>query len=127
MGAAKAGGGWQQDQEDNIWQLAMKEDGHHPVMMCSNDGAPLAGRRGKATAVLGSSPWMPSTKTIFNGSVGWVRLMVAAALNGGSDGQQRGRVEVEGAKEAAADSRRNNQIKTMVEAAAAGGNGGINV
>ncbi len=98
MGAAKAGGGWQQDQEDNVWQLAMKEDGRRPVTMRSDDGAPLVGRRGSATAVLGSIPRMPSTKTTFDGGVGWVRLMVAAALDGGDDGQRRGRVEAAGAK-----------------------------
>jgi hypothetical protein len=98
MGATKAGGGWQQDQEDNVWQLAMKEDGCRPVTMCSDDGAPLAGRRGSATAVLGCSPRTPSTKTTFDGGVGWVRLMVAAALDGSSDGQRQGHVEVAGAK-----------------------------
>jgi hypothetical protein len=86
MGVAKAGGGWQQEQE--VWQLAMKEDGRHPVMMPSNDGAPPARRRGSATAVLGSSPQMPSTKTAFTAGVGWVHLMVAVALDGSGDGQQ---------------------------------------
>ncbi len=87
MGAAKAGGSWQRDQEDDIWQLAMKEDGCCPVMTRIDDGAPLAGRRGSATAVLGSSPQMPSTETTFDGGIGWVHLMVAAALDGGGDGQ----------------------------------------
>ncbi len=98
MGAAKAGGGWQRDQEDDVWQLAMKEDGCHPVTTHSDDGAPLAGRRGSATAVLGSSLRTPSTKTTFNGGVGWVCSMVAAALDSGGDGQQQGHVEVAGAK-----------------------------
>jgi hypothetical protein len=98
IGAAKAGGSWQRDQEDYVWQLAMKEDGRRSVMTHSDDGAPLAGRRGSATAVLGSSPRMPSAKTTFNGGVGWVRLIVAAMLDGGGDGQQRGRVKATGAK-----------------------------
>jgi hypothetical protein len=33
MGAAKAGGSWQREQEDNIWQLVMREDDCRPVMM----------------------------------------------------------------------------------------------
>jgi hypothetical protein len=88
MGAAKAGGGWQQDQEDDVWLLAMKEDGCRSMTTRSNDGAPLAGRRGNATAVLGRSPRMPSTKTTFDSGVGWVRLMVVAALDGGGYGQR---------------------------------------
>jgi hypothetical protein len=88
MGAAKAGGGWQREQEDNGWQLAMKEDSHHPVMMCRNDGTPLVGRSGSATAVLGSSPRMPSTKIAFDGGIGRGRSMVATGINGGGDGQQ---------------------------------------
>jgi hypothetical protein len=30
---------------------------------------------------------MPSTKTAFNGGIGWGHSMVAAALDGGGDGQ----------------------------------------
>ncbi len=45
-GAANACGGWQQEQEDNGWQLVTKEDGCCPVMKCRDDGAPSAGRRG---------------------------------------------------------------------------------
>jgi hypothetical protein len=45
-GAAKAGGGCQQEQEDNGWRLAMKKDGCHPVMTHHDDVAPPAGRRG---------------------------------------------------------------------------------
>ncbi len=68
----------------------MKEDGHRPVMTRSDDGAPLAGRRGSATAVLGSSPWMPSTKTTLDSGVGWVRSMVVAVLDGDGDGLRQG-------------------------------------
>ncbi len=81
-----------------VWQLAMKEDSCRLVMTCGNDGAPPAGRRGSTIAVLGSSPRTPSTKTAFNGGVGWVCSMVVAALDGGGDGQQQGRVEAAGAK-----------------------------
>ncbi len=98
MRTAKAGSGWQQDQEDHVWQLVMKEDGRRPVRTRSNDGTHLVGRRGSATAVLGSSPRTPSTKTTFDGRVGWVHSMMAVALDGGSDGQQRGHVEAAGAK-----------------------------
>jgi hypothetical protein len=51
MVAAKAGGGWQQEQEDNGWQLAIKEDSCLPVMTCRDNGTPLVGRRGSSTAV----------------------------------------------------------------------------
>ncbi len=85
MGAAKAGGGWQQEQEDDVWKLAMKKDSRCPVTIRSDDGAPPAGRRGSATAILGSSPQTLSTKTAFDGGIGWVRSMVAAALDGGND------------------------------------------
>jgi hypothetical protein len=78
--------------------MAMKEDGHRPVMMHCDDGAPLVGRRGSATAALGSSPRMPSTKTTFNSGIGWGHLMVAVALDGGSDGQKRGHVKAAGVK-----------------------------
>ncbi len=88
MGAAKTGGGWQREQEDNGWQLVMKEDGRRPVMMRHNDGTPLAERRGSATAVLRSSSWTPSTKTAFDSGVGWGCSMVAAALDGGGDEQR---------------------------------------
>ncbi len=87
MLVVKAGGGWQREQENNGWQLAMKEDGSCPVMARRNDGAPPAGRRGSATAVLGSSPQTPSTKTAFDSSIEWGCSMVVAALNGGGDGQ----------------------------------------
>ncbi len=56
MGAAKAGGGWQQDQEDNVWQLGMKEDGRHPVTMRSNDGTPQLGGEGVQLLSLGAAP-----------------------------------------------------------------------
>jgi hypothetical protein len=98
MVVAKAGGGWQREQEDDGWQLAMKEEGRHPVTMHRDDGAPPAGRIGSATAVLGSSPQTPSMWTTFNGSIGLGHLMVVAALNGSGDGQGRGRVEAAGAK-----------------------------
>jgi hypothetical protein len=86
MVATKAGGGWQQEQEDNGCQLAIKEDGCHPVTMRYNDGAPPAGRRGSATAVLGSSPHTPYMETAFDGGVGWGHSMAAAVLDGGGDG-----------------------------------------
>jgi len=45
-GAVKAGNGWQQEQEDNSLQLAMKEDGYRPVMTFRDDSACPAGMRG---------------------------------------------------------------------------------
>ncbi len=79
--------------------------------MRSNDGAPPAGRRVSATAVLGSSPGTPFTKTIFDGGVGWGRLMVATVLDGSSD---EAVLRQQGQREADADSRCNDQIKTTV-------------
>jgi hypothetical protein len=101
----------------------MKEDGCRPVRTRRDDGARPAGRRGSATAVLGSSPQTPSTKTNFNGGVGWGHSMVAAAFDGSGDGHSEAVLRRQGQRVADADSRCNNQIKTMA-AAAGGGNGG---
>jgi hypothetical protein len=56
MGAAKAGGSWQQEQENDNWQLAMKEEGCHPVMTHCNDGALWRGGEGVQPLSLGAAP-----------------------------------------------------------------------
>jgi hypothetical protein len=124
MGAAKAGGGWQRDQEDDVWKLAMKEDGCRPVMTRSNDGTPLGGGEGVQLLSLGVAPgrhlWRPILMAALGGCIWWWRRRLMASVMENDEAMLRRQRQ----REAGTDSRHNNQIKTTVAAAAAGGGGG---